>query len=299
MNLKKQEIFLNKKIDEPYYDDYNKAQRFNVEKYKFVYYSLENFCKKNANTRIVILSRWCKEIPGMKLEAALKSLALFRLNNYVHPFRDENYLIPKLGRREILIPIDKLALISKFFEVSKKESKNAMGSDIYFSLGNYENYVFKRNLKKDKEKADDDEYLNQIEISEKMYFNKEYISEHKYASDYMQSYVEENKRNITDGEQSAKDLLDALKVEYEFQKPCRVDGHFYIMDFYLPQHGVCIEIDGAYHYSNEQIAKDAIRTNALAKSGILVVRFTNEEAIGKVSISKFLRKVLNVSVFEL
>ena len=51
----------------------------------------------------------------------------------------------------------------------------------------------------------------------------------------------------------------------------------YIADFYC--HDVClvIELDGGQHYTEEALAYDAARTEALQTRGLSVLRFTNQE----------------------
>ena len=51
----------------------------------------------------------------------------------------------------------------------------------------------------------------------------------------------------------------------------------YIVDFYCAKIRLAIELDGETHA--DQAAYDAKRTEALAKSGIQVVRYTNTEVI--------------------
>lgn len=84
--------------------------------------------------------------------------------------------------------------------------------------------------------------------------------------------------------------LDESRIKYRFQYPFQHSSGFYILDFYLPSLKVCIEVDGGYHLSPDQIEKDRIRDEFLLFSGIGVARFTNEEAV---SLSKrnFLKRV--------
>ena len=52
---------------------------------------------------------------------------------------------------------------------------------------------------------------------------------------------------------------------------------YYIVDFYIPQSKIAIEIDGSQHYSKAGIEKDRIRDRCLYKHGITVLRYTNKE----------------------
>jgi very-short-patch-repair endonuclease len=41
--------------------------------------------------------------------------------------------------------------------------------------------------------------------------------------------------------------------------------------------GSPIEVDGATHWTDEELARDAARTTALAAQGFAILRFTNDE----------------------
>jgi very-short-patch-repair endonuclease len=68
---------------------------------------------------------------------------------------------------------------------------------------------------------------------------------------------------------------DQLGVRFYRQKPI-LD---YIVDFYCPKAHLVIEVDGDYHESAEQSAKDAIRDDRLQKLGLTVVRVSNEQVL--------------------
>ena len=54
-------------------------------------------------------------------------------------------------------------------------------------------------------------------------------------------------------------------------------GKFYIVDFYLPDYKIVIEVDGKQHYWKDGIVNDKIRTKRLQQCGVLdVVRFSND-----------------------
>jgi len=69
----------------------------------------------------------------------------------------------------------------------------------------------------------------------------------------------------------------------------------YILDFYCPGKKLSIEIDGAYHNSEEQKVYDELRTEAITNMGIAELRFTNEEVLSdfeavKTAILTFLKE---------
>ena len=51
----------------------------------------------------------------------------------------------------------------------------------------------------------------------------------------------------------------------------------FIADFFYPKARLVVELDGASHTSDKQIADDARRTRWLTRHGLRVVRFTNRE----------------------
>ena len=51
----------------------------------------------------------------------------------------------------------------------------------------------------------------------------------------------------------------------------------YILDFYCPELGLCIELDGEQHGSDEGLEHDLQRTQFLEAQGIEVIRFWNTD----------------------
>ena len=51
----------------------------------------------------------------------------------------------------------------------------------------------------------------------------------------------------------------------------------YIADFYCAKAQLVIELDGGGHYTDEQKETDAVRTQALEKMGLQVLRFCNTD----------------------
>ncbi len=67
------------------------------------------------------------------------------------------------------------------------------------------------------------------------------------------------------------DFLKTLPVMVHRQK---VIGN-YIVDFYIAEAKIVIELDGSQHYEEKGIAADAVRDTYLASLGIKVLRYTN------------------------
>ncbi len=51
----------------------------------------------------------------------------------------------------------------------------------------------------------------------------------------------------------------------------------YIVDFFIPQYKIVIELDGSQHMSEEGKRHDGIRDKYLAENGITVLRYSNSD----------------------
>ena len=84
----------------------------------------------------------------------------------------------------------------------------------------------------------------------------------------------------TDSEKAFADILINAGIKYKFQNIFKMGNTFSIVDFFLPDYATVVEIDGGYHNTTEQSAKDEARTRDLLKRHVnivRVVRFKNEE----------------------
>ena len=53
----------------------------------------------------------------------------------------------------------------------------------------------------------------------------------------------------------------------------------YIVDFFFRKSMLIIEIDGGYHFTDEQQKEDVIRQDWLEQHGYTILRFTNEQVL--------------------
>jgi very-short-patch-repair endonuclease len=87
-------------------------------------------------------------------------------------------------------------------------------------------------------------------------------------------------KRITPAEREMMNILKYLNVYYKFQKPFFHRGTLYIVDFFLPQQKMVIEVDGSQHNYRKQRYYDEMRTEFLeTKRGVKVIRFTNSEIL--------------------
>jgi len=92
-------------------------------------------------------------------------------------------------------------------------------------------------------------------------------------------YKNNLKRKATPSELVLLDLFKKAKIRAMFQKGFIADA-FYIVDFYIPKWRLCVEVDGGYHFTPEQIEKDKCRDFYLTnKRKLNVLRLTNEEVM--------------------
>jgi very-short-patch-repair endonuclease len=86
-----------------------------------------------------------------------------------------------------------------------------------------------------------------------------------------------NRRNLT----KAETVFWKIAKSSGLGEKCRrqyIIGQ-YIVDFFFRKSKLIVELDGAYHFSDEQQKEDVIRQEWLEKMGYTVIRFTNEDIL--------------------
>ena len=85
------------------------------------------------------------------------------------------------------------------------------------------------------------------------------------------------RRSSTPAETALWQLLrnKSLGVRFRRQRPIGP----YIVDFYCPEAGLVVEVDGAHHSLEDQKADDEVRTAYLTGCGLRLIRFQNEEVL--------------------
>ena len=93
----------------------------------------------------------------------------------------------------------------------------------------------------------------------------------QYNKEYKE-YAQSLRKNMTPEEKHLwYDFFKKLPVAVKRQKTIKN----YIVDFYIPEAKVVVEIDGSQHYEPDYRQKDNERDNELKKMGIMVLRYTN------------------------
>ncbi len=86
------------------------------------------------------------------------------------------------------------------------------------------------------------------------------------------TFSRELRRNMTKQERHLwYDFLKQLPVTVHRQKTI---GN-YIVDFYIAEKRIAIEVDGEEHFSEERLKSDAKRSAELSELGIKVIRYSN------------------------
>lgn len=93
-----------------------------------------------------------------------------------------------------------------------------------------------------------------------------------------EEFAEARKKAPTRAERSFRALLRSVGVKFIPEKVIYNKKSFYIIDFYIPDRRLCIELDGGYHNEPEQKEKDVKRDKYLKGLCYNVWRMTNEEA---------------------
>ncbi|MBR2325981.1 MAG: endonuclease domain-containing protein [Alistipes sp.] len=84
----------------------------------------------------------------------------------------------------------------------------------------------------------------------------------------------ELRKNLTPAEATLWSQIKARNIKgYKWRRQHPVGP--YILDFYCPEVRLCIELDGAGHYTFNGAKEDLIRTAFLNEKGIRVLRFEN------------------------
>lgn len=93
----------------------------------------------------------------------------------------------------------------------------------------------------------------------------------------LKNNAKENRKNMTEAESAfwcvakGNGLGETCRRQY-------IIGD-YIADFFFRKSMLIVEIDGGYHFTEEQQQKDTERQNWLEHKGYRVLRFTNEQVL--------------------
>ena len=86
-----------------------------------------------------------------------------------------------------------------------------------------------------------------------------------------------NRRHMTDAEMMLWRSLKSWPRPYRFRRQHIIGD--YIVDFVCLANKLVIEVDGEYHFTDEQKKIDSMRTTFLERNGFHVLRFTNRQVL--------------------
>ena len=89
--------------------------------------------------------------------------------------------------------------------------------------------------------------------------------------------AEHNRKNPTEAESILWKMLKGNGLDMHFRRQHIIQD--FIVDFFCADKGLSIELDGGYHFTEDQRLKDEHRTHELQRLGVTELRFTNEELL--------------------
>lgn len=96
----------------------------------------------------------------------------------------------------------------------------------------------------------------------------------------------------TPSERDACRLLSCMSIHYIRQYPVWTGRRMYYADIYIPRYKLILEIDGKYHFTENQKRLDCNRSSSLRRLGYHVCRLTNAEAKQPAKIVSKLRRYM-------
>ena len=86
-----------------------------------------------------------------------------------------------------------------------------------------------------------------------------------------------NRNNMTEAESAFWSLAKGSGLGEKCRRQYIIGE--YIVDFFFRKSMLIVELDGGYHFTEEQQKEDSIRQDWLEHMGYKVLRFTNEEVL--------------------
>ena len=107
----------------------------------------------------------------------------------------------------------------------------------------------------------------------------------------LKSFARKNRNNQTDAEWCLWQQLRSGALGVKFKRQHII--YDFIADFVCLEKMLIVEVDGAYHFTDNQMESDAYRTEELERFGFRVLRFTNEEVINDIGkVIKIIKSTL-------
>ena len=99
---------------------------------------------------------------------------------------------------------------------------------------------------------------------------------HRDAKPILYHYARVNRQVDTEAERILWKLLRNRRLHgFKFRRQHPIDE--FIADFYCHERNLVVELDGEYHFFDDQQSYDEGRTEQLERVGIKIIRFKNSE----------------------
>lgn len=109
----------------------------------------------------------------------------------------------------------------------------------------------------------------------------------------MANYRNELLNKSTSAEKSVCRILSALNVQFIRQYAVRTARKCFYIDIYIPTLKLAIEVDGKYHFTDNQKRLDSNRSACLRRLGIHIYRINNSNAYSTNKVKKLLKAFQN------
>ena len=100
--------------------------------------------------------------------------------------------------------------------------------------------------------------------------------------DLLKVFARDNRKCPTQAETVLWEYLKGKSLGYRFRRQHSVLD--YIADFICLEKRLIIEVDGEYHFTEQQQQEDANRTERLHANGYRIIRFRNDEILNNLDI---------------
>lgn len=168
----------------------------------------------------------------------------------------------------------------------------SQGNAIPFEYADINRY--RRRMKEIREsRKEESKRVHEYRMSTDPNYAKESIRKQK-QTEWIAKTQKENNKKSTDSEKLLyKTTLKQFGKRVKKQFEITIKGHIYFLDFYIKSLKVAIEVDGGYHSTIEQSAKDRERDTNLASIGIKTIRIKNEQVTNQNCRDELLRIILS------
>ena len=120
------------------------------------------------------------------------------------------------------------------------------------------------------------EATGDVEVERRIIIDR-YRLAHPSSYQLLKEFSKENRKWATEAEAALWNALRGKNLGEKFRRQ-HIIGDF-IVDFVCLSKQLVIEVDGKYHYTEDQKAANELRTKILQEMGFREIRFTNEEIL--------------------